>query len=235
LLESTPLHGPYQPVSRSRSPIAADLLERLPPSIGRSGLADWVTDSIGTGTGTRGAGALGFASEKKNSRIRDGSNGGLRGDGNGHGDYERVKGKIGSRVKHYGGKVGDTTPWRLRDRERARIEGAWDAMKTGEPNETKDAISVLQRTARTGKLPETTKKVTEDGQSMERETPTQARPMTSELVPTKVDQDGGYDTAVTKKQQYNTPEDLDFTKAPIPAQGMMKGLGGARYGALAKK
>ena len=71
----------------------------------RSGLADWVTDSLVVGAGSRGVGL----SERE---MGDQGIGEVDGDGDGP-----MTGTPLVRVKGYGS--GDTTPWRLRDKARA--------------------------------------------------------------------------------------------------------------------
>ncbi|KAI9742216.1 MAG: hypothetical protein M1818_004116 [Claussenomyces sp. TS43310] len=44
-VRASPLHASYTPISTRRSPIAADLAARIPSSIHKPGLCDWVSDS----------------------------------------------------------------------------------------------------------------------------------------------------------------------------------------------
>lgn len=52
-IKRSPLYGPFDPVPRNRSHVAADLAARIPDSVGKAGMCDWVTDSIGA-AGSRG-------------------------------------------------------------------------------------------------------------------------------------------------------------------------------------
>jgi hypothetical protein len=45
---SSPLHGNFKPISPSWSSIASDLASRIPNSVAKAGLVDWVTDSTRT-------------------------------------------------------------------------------------------------------------------------------------------------------------------------------------------
>lgn len=93
-IRQSPLYGPYTPVPYNRSAIAADLSERIPNSIAKQGLCDWVTDSISASARSTG----------RSSEERVGGKGGV--------DWGRVGGSKG------------TTPWRILERERRAKEEA---------------------------------------------------------------------------------------------------------------